>query len=102
MDCSLSVDAEAAGGAYHGDCVRSVSALRLRESTLEVIKASEGTAPDVARLRESLEPRLTPATPGSVMMTHLISDVLTIAALWAMELRRRKYHSSDAARLAAT
>jgi uncharacterized membrane protein YcfT len=73
-----------------------------RLATLEVIKASEGTAPDVARLREALEPRLTPATPGSVMMTHLISDVLTIAALWAMELRRRKYRGSDAARLAAT
>lgn len=41
-------------------------------------------------VRDLLEPTLTPATFGSVQATHLISDILTIAALWAMELRRRK------------
>jgi len=60
-----------------------------RMATLDAIKTSEGTASDVARLRERLEPNLHPASLGSTRMTHLISDVLTIAALWAMELRRR-------------
>jgi len=60
-----------------------------RMATLDAIKTSEGTASDVARLRERLEPNLRPASLGSTRMTHLISDVLTIAALWAMELRRR-------------
>jgi hypothetical protein len=60
-----------------------------RMATLDAIKTSEGTAADVARLRERLEPHLHPASLGSTRMTHLISDLLTIAALWAMELRRR-------------
>lgn len=61
-----------------------------RFATLESIKKSEGTSAEVARLRESIEPTLNPASHSSTRMTHLIGDVLTIAALWAMELRRRK------------
>jgi hypothetical protein len=37
-----------------------------------------------------IEPTLTPATFGSVKATHITSDILTIAALWAMEFRRRR------------
>lgn len=40
-------------------------------------------------MRTRLEPTLTPVTWGSVKVTHLTSDILTIAALIAMELRRR-------------
>ncbi len=61
-----------------------------RFATLEAIKASEGAAPEVSRVRASLEPTLNPASLGSTRTTHLLSDVLTIAALWVMELRRRK------------
>jgi len=61
-----------------------------RFATLDAIKKSEGSAADVARLREALEPTLNPASLGSTRTTHLLSDALTIAALWAMELRRRK------------
>ncbi len=61
-----------------------------RFATLDAIKKSEATAPEVSRLRESLEPTLTPASHSSTRLTHLVSDVLTIAALWAMELRRRR------------
>ena len=68
-----------------------------RFATLDAIKKSEGTAAEVARLRESLEPTLTPASHSSTRTTHLVSDVLTIAALWAMELRRRKLHALPAA-----
>jgi len=42
------------------------------------------------QVRDLLEPTLTPATFGSVKATHIISDLLTIAALCAMELRRRR------------
>jgi len=41
-------------------------------------------------VRDLLEPTLTPAAESSVQRTHLVSDVLTILGLWAMELRRRK------------
>src|SRR3954467_9486478 len=59
-----------------------------RFATLEAIKKSEGSAADVARLREPLEPTLNPASLGSTQTTHLVSDVLTIAGLWVMELSR--------------
>ena len=65
-----------------------------RFATLQVIKqsgASPGEDPAVKQLREVLEPTLIPASYSSVRSTHVVSDVLTVAALWAMELRRRKY-----------
>src|SRR6476620_8749431 len=49
------------------------------------------------QVRDLLEPTLTPATFGSVKTTHLISDLLTIAALWAMEFRRRRLRSTTPA-----
>ena len=48
------------------------------------------TGPTAKPVRDVLEPTLTPASHGSVRTTHLASDILVIAALWAMELRRRK------------
>ena len=65
-----------------------------RFATLDAIKKSEGTTAEVARLREPLEPTLNPASLSSTRTTHLVSDVLTIAGLWAMELRRRKARAS--------
>ena len=44
----------------------------------------------VLQTRTLLEPTLTPATYGSVRPTHLTSDILAIAALIAMEFRRRR------------
>ncbi len=52
-------------------------------------EAEGGTTANPATVRAKLEPTLTPATYGSVQTTHLASDVLTILALIAMELRRR-------------
>ncbi len=40
-------------------------------------------------VRERLEPTLTPTTYASVRVTHITSDILTIVAMVAMELRRR-------------
>jgi hypothetical protein len=48
-------------------------------------------AADVRRLREKLEPTLTPLEFEGVRNFHIASDLLTIAALWAMEWRRRRW-----------
>jgi hypothetical protein len=63
-----------------------------RFATLQAIKQFEpgGAAATSKPIRDLLEPTLTPATYGSVRTTHVVSDILTIAALWAMELRRRR------------
>lgn len=44
----------------------------------------------VQQARTLLEPTLTPATYGSVKTTHITSDLLALAALIAMEFRRRR------------
>ena len=62
-----------------------------RFATLDSIKefkSSEGGEQN--QLRTKLEPTLVPATYSRVRATHVTSDVLTIAALCAMELRRRR------------
>ena len=63
-----------------------------RHATLDALKQSEAgsTAPEIKPIRELLEPTLQPASVGSTQTTHLVSDILTIIGLWAMELRRRK------------
>ena len=59
---------------------------RQRLATLEAIKQSGDTSP----VRTVLEPTMKPATTGSVARTHIVSDLLTLAGLWAMEYGRRK------------
>ncbi len=64
-----------------------------RFATLDAIKqfdAGASAASPSKQVRDLLEPTLTPATFNSVRNTHVISDILTIAALCAMELRRRR------------
>ncbi|PYI61625.1 MAG: hypothetical protein DME80_12075 [Verrucomicrobia bacterium] len=64
-----------------------------RFATIEAIKQFDASGTNAASLKQTrdlLEPTLTPATYGSVRATHVTSDVLTIAALWAMEFRRRR------------
>jgi hypothetical protein len=63
-----------------------------RHAALAAIKQSDAgsTAPEIKPVRDLLEPTLNPATISSTQTTHLISDLLTIAGLWIMELRRRK------------
>src|SRR3954470_12216133 len=50
-------------------------------------KSSEGA--DQNQVRTKLEPTLNPSSYSRVRATHVTSDILTIAALCAMELRRR-------------
>jgi hypothetical protein len=78
------------------DAMKDTTAQRF--ATLEAIKQFDSAAAAPSRqVRDLLEPTLTPATFGSVKATHIISDLLTIAALWAMELRRRRLRSTIAA-----
>jgi hypothetical protein len=70
---------------------------RQRFATIEAIKqydSNETNAASWKPMRDLLEPTLTPATYNSVRVTHVTSDILTIAALWAMELRRRRLKST--------
>jgi len=69
-----------------------------RHAALAAIQQSDlgSTAPEIKPVRDLLEPTLNPATESSARNTHLVSDLLTIAALWAMELRRRKNAGSAA------
>lgn len=73
------------------DAMHDVTAQRF--AVLDAIKqfdSSGATLPSSKPVRDLLEPTLTPATYGSVRATHVTSDVLTIIALCAMELRRRR------------
>ena len=73
------------------DAMKDTTAQRF--ATLEAIKqfdSGAAAATPSKQVRDLLEPTLTPATFGSVKTTHVTSDILTIAALWAMELRRRR------------
>src|SRR5215468_4896586 len=68
-----------------------------RFATIEAIKQFDSGASAASpskQVRDLLEPTLTPATYNNVRTTHVISDILTIAALWAMELRRRRMRST--------
>ncbi len=63
-----------------------------RFALLQAVKdfpTGEGAAA-VQQTRTLLEPTLTPATYGSVKTTHITSDILALAALIAMEFRRRR------------
>ncbi len=63
-----------------------------RFAVLDAIRhfdANGGATTNPKPVRDLLEPTLTPATWRSVKTTHLTSDILTIVALIAMELRRR-------------
>lgn len=71
------------------DAIMTVT--KQRHATLAAIKQSDSAASaEVKPVRDLLEPTLTPASESAVQRTHLVSDVLTILGLWALELRRRK------------
>ena len=77
------------------DAMHDVTAQRF--AALQAIKqfdSSGTTVPSPKQVRDLIEPTLTPATYESVRATHVASDILTIAAIWAMEFRRRKLRQS--------
>ena len=71
-----------------------------RHAILQSVKefdSSGATPASVKSVRDLIEPTLKPASHGSVQATHIISDLLTIIALWAMEFRRRKLREISSA-----
>ena len=85
--------------------IREVTAQRFAALSAMKEASTSGDAPDgvaTPRLRQLLEPTLTPTSDAGVRNFHVACDVLTVAALWAMEWRRRKAwqgpdHPSDPA-----
>ncbi len=64
-----------------------------RAATVQLIKQFTATGPeadDLRRARGTLEPTLITTDYEGVRNFHTASDLLTVVALWAMELRRRK------------
>ena len=75
------------------DAMKDTTAQRF--ATLQGIKEFDSAgAAETRKVRDLIEPTLTPATYDSVRRTHFISDLLTIAALCAMELRRRRLQTT--------
>jgi len=71
------------------DAIQEVTTQRL--AVMQSMKAAEVAGSDSKGLRDLLEPTLNPASLSSVRTTHIVSDLLAIAALCAMEMRRRKF-----------
>jgi hypothetical protein len=59
--------------------------------------AAASLEPAEAKLREAVEPTLVPPAYPGVRNFHIASDILTVAALWAMERRRMRARDSLAA-----
>jgi hypothetical protein len=79
------------------DAMKDTTAQRF--ATLGAIKQFDSSVSGTPskQVRDLLEPTFRPATFGSVKTTHITSDLLTIAALCAMELRRRRLKSTTPA-----
>jgi hypothetical protein len=67
----------------------------IKETPAVDVTAADGVG--VKRLREVLEPTLAPPEYPGVRNFHVASDVLTVAALWAMEWRRRRVRAEERA-----
>src|SRR2546423_14478067 len=79
------------------DAMKDTTAQRF--AVLQAIKEFDfggGAGASPKRVRDIIEPTLAPATYASVRITHVTSDLLTIIALCAMELRRRRLQSKTA------
>lgn len=61
-----------------------------RLAMLEVLKQNGTMREAAGPVAEKVLPTLKPALPESITPFHITCDVLTVAALWAMELRRRR------------
>ena len=72
------------------DAIQAATGQRLAAHEAITKFDAGAAAPTAKPMRDLLEPTLTPASHASVRTTHLISDILVIAGLWAMEFRRRR------------
>jgi hypothetical protein len=67
------------------DAIRDVTVQRF--AVLDLVKQARASTP--GRVADAIEPTLLPPAWEGVRNFHVASDVLTVLALWAMELRRR-------------
>ncbi|MEX0777589.1 MAG: hypothetical protein WD042_17935 [Phycisphaeraceae bacterium] len=56
---------------------------------------ADGGAAEVNAVSDRLLPTLKPVLPDPIRRFHIMCDVLTIGAIWAMELRRRRKFGAD-------
>ena len=75
------------------DAIHDVTVQRL--ATLEAIKQFPEVPGPIDPARQLLLPTLKPPAFDGVRNFHVASDLLTIAACWAMELRRRRKPPDD-------
>ena len=77
------------------DAIHDVTVQRF--AVLDALKqlSSAGVTPSVNPSARILEPTLLPPAFEGVRDFHILSDLLTIAALWAMELRRKRSAPAD-------
>ena len=71
-----------------------------RHAVLEALKEHRPSGPDaalVARQRELIEPTLVAPPYEGIRNFHVACEVLTVAALWAMEWRRWRKHREERA-----
>lgn len=63
-----------------------------RFAVLDALKQASAASADasVGAVSRLIEPTLVPPAFDGVRTFHIASDVLTVAAIWAMELRRRR------------
>ena len=69
-----------------------------REAVLSLIKSFPASGPqesDILRVREALEPTLTPYDIQGARYFHVVCDLLTIAAVWVKEWQRRKMQGAE-------
>jgi hypothetical protein len=69
-----------------------------RQAALDAIKtvSINSAEADQIDMRRKLEGTLVAADPPGTRNFHITSDVLTVACLWAMELRRRRMQTVEA------
>jgi hypothetical protein len=68
----------------------TINAITLDATTTAAAGADSAVA---LLVRATIVPKLNPPAYAGVRNFHIACDVLTVAALWAMELRRRRAHN---------
>lgn len=67
----------------------SAERMAIRTAIRELVPVGEHLE-NLVRTHELIEPTLNPPPLDGIRTFHIVCDALTIAALWAMEWRRRK------------
>jgi hypothetical protein len=77
-------------GAIRDVTMQRTAVVSLIKQTPTLTTTATSDTVDLTRLRQVLEPTLITPVYENIRNFHIASDLLTIAAFWAMEWRRRK------------